>query len=141
MFYNSFAKSVLSYASLLYGIAAKINLMNVENAQHRILRAIFSRRKFDSLNNICYKHKTYIVFELYISELIKEMFKQIRLESPVQFFTPHTCEVSHLLTRRSSRNNIPSKYYRTFVKCYCLENYSRKIYNQVLNMDLIPQTL
>ena len=59
--------------------------MKVKNAQRRILRAIFFRQNFDSLDNIWYEHKFQAVFELYISELIKEMFKQIRLESPVLF--------------------------------------------------------
>ena len=115
--------------------------MKVEKAQRRILRAIFFRRKFDSLNNIWYEHKIQTVFEMYISELIKEMFKQIRLESPVQFFTPYACKESHLPTRGSSRNNSPSKYYRTVVKRKCLENSFRKIYNYLLNLDLIPQNL
>ena len=77
----------------------------------------------------------------YISEWIKEMFKQIRLESPVQFFTPYACKESHLPTRGSSRNNIFSKFYRTVVKRKCLENSFRKIYNYLLNLDLIPQNL
>ena len=62
MFYNSFAKSVLSYALISYGTAAKTNLMKVENAQRRILRAIFFRRKFDSLYKIWYGHKIQTVF-------------------------------------------------------------------------------
>ena len=78
---------------------------------------------------------------MYISQLINEMFKQIRLESPVHFFTPHTCKESHLPTRGSSRNNIPSKYYRTVVKRKCLENSYWKIHNYLLNLDFIPQNL
>ena len=101
----------------------------------------FFRRKFDSLNIIWYEHKIQTVFEMYISELIKEMFKQIKLESPVQFFTPYICKDSHLPTRGSSRNTIPSKYYRTVVKRKCLENSFRKIYNYLVNLDLIPQNV
>ena len=44
LFYNLFVKSVISYALISYGTAAKINLMKVENAQLRILRAIFLKR-------------------------------------------------------------------------------------------------
>ena len=105
------------------------------------LEPFFSWRKFDSLNNIWYEHKIQTVFEMYISEFIKEMFKQVRLESPVQFFTPYTCKESHLPTRGSSRNNIPSKDYRTVVKRKCLENSFRKFYNYLLNLDLIPQNV
>ena len=65
--------------------------MKVENAQRRILRAIFFRRKFDSLKNIWYEQKIQTVFEMYLTQLIKERFKQIKLESPVQVFTPLKC--------------------------------------------------
>ena len=131
----------MSYTLILDETAAKTNLMKNENAQRRILRAIFFRQNFDSLDNIWYEHKIQTVFEMYISELIKGMFKQIRLESPVLFFTPHTYKESHLPTRGSSRKKIPSNYYRTVVKRKCLENSFRKIYNYLLNLDLIPQNL
>ena len=45
MFYSSFAKSAISYALILYRTAAKTNLMKVENAQRRILRAILFQAK------------------------------------------------------------------------------------------------
>ena len=117
--YNSFAKSDISYALMLFGTAAKTNPKEVEKKRKLkriILRAVYSRRKLDSLNHIWYQQKIPIVFEMYVSELIKKMFNQIRLDSPVQFFLPHTSKVSHLLTCGSSRNNIPSKCYRTVVK-------------------------
>ena len=41
MFYNSFAKSRICYALLIYGSAAKTNLSKMEKAQRRILRANF----------------------------------------------------------------------------------------------------
>ena len=44
MFYNLFAKYVISYALILYGTAAKTNLMKVENAQRRFLGAIFQAK-------------------------------------------------------------------------------------------------
>ena len=40
-FYNSYAKSVISYGLIFYGRAAKTNLQNIEMAQRRIIRAIF----------------------------------------------------------------------------------------------------
>ena len=138
-FYNSFAKFVQNFALILYENAAKTHLMKVENAQRRILRATFFRRKFDSLNNTWYKHKNQTVSEMFISELIKEMFKQIRLEFPVQCFTPYSCKKSHFPNYGSSRTNNPSKYYRTVVKRKCLENSFQKGYNYMLNLDLVPQ--
>ena len=43
MFYNSFAKSIISYGILTFGSRAKDHLYKIKNAQRRILRAIFSR--------------------------------------------------------------------------------------------------
>ena len=40
-FYNSFAKSIISYGILIYLSAAKDQRYKIENAQRRILRAIF----------------------------------------------------------------------------------------------------
>ena len=42
MFYNSFAKSTISYGIMTYGSAAKENLYKIEKAQRRILQAFFS---------------------------------------------------------------------------------------------------
>ena len=44
MFYNSFAKSIITYELLLYGTAYKTNMTKIEAVQRRIIRAIFSRK-------------------------------------------------------------------------------------------------
>ena len=76
MFYNSFAKSIISYGILTYGSAAKSNLYNIEKAQRRILRAIFFRNKYDSVGFIFERNKISTVFEIYLIELFAEVFKQ-----------------------------------------------------------------
>ena len=58
---------------LIYGSTAKTNLSKIEKAQRGIPRAIFSRR-----NSIPYM----TVFELFIVENIKELFKQVMFEAP-----------------------------------------------------------
>ena len=45
MFYNSFARSIISYGILVYGSAAKTNLKKIENAQRKIIRAIFFQKE------------------------------------------------------------------------------------------------
>ena len=45
MFYNSFAKSIICYGLIVYGSASKTNLKKIENAQRRILRAIFFKKE------------------------------------------------------------------------------------------------
>ena len=44
MFYISFAKSIICYGLIVYGSAAKSNLKKIENAQRRILRAVFFKK-------------------------------------------------------------------------------------------------
>ena len=44
MFYNSFAKSIITYGLLLYGTAYKTNMTKIEAVQRRILHAIFSNK-------------------------------------------------------------------------------------------------
>ena len=44
MFYNSFAKSIITYGILLYGTAYKSNMTKIEAVQRRILRAFFFKK-------------------------------------------------------------------------------------------------
>ena len=83
-FYNSFAKSIIMYGILVYGSAAKTNLIKIEKAQRRNLNAIFFMQRTDSLREIFAKEDFLTVFEMFLVELIKELFKQIRLKSPSQ---------------------------------------------------------
>ena len=50
LFHNSFAKSIILYGILVYCSAAKTNLVKIEKAQRRILRAIFFMHRTDSLS-------------------------------------------------------------------------------------------
>ena len=69
MFYNSFAKSVICYGLLIYGTGANSNLKKIEMAQRRTLRAVFFKKKYDSLENILVQNKPFSVFELFLVEL------------------------------------------------------------------------
>ena len=75
-FYESYAKSVITYGLLVYGSARKSNLEEIEMAQRRIIRAIFFPKKY-----------VLTVFELYVNETFCEVFPQIQSESPVTFLS------------------------------------------------------
>ena len=85
MFYNSFVKSIICYGLIVYGSATKTNLKKIENAQRRILRAIFYKKKFDSLRDILLDNKIFTVYELYTLEIVKELFEQVRNETAVHY--------------------------------------------------------
>ena len=64
LFYNCFAKSIVFYDRLIYGSAVKTNFQKkIECAQRRILIAIFSEKKIDSMVTVLSDHKIPNVFD------------------------------------------------------------------------------
>ena len=141
MFYNSFAKSVICYGLIVYGSAAKTNLKKIENAQRRILRAIFFKNKFDSLRDILLDNKIFTVYELYTLEIVKELFKQLRNESAVQYLEIPNVSDAIMTTRWRAKGLFSTTYSRTVTKRKSLENTLRKTYNWLKWMDLIPNDI
>ena len=86
LFYNAYVKSIINYGLLVYGRAAKTNLERIELAQRRIIRAIFFKRKYDSLQEIIHKHRIFTVFELFVVEVFNEVFRQLTSKSPLSCF-------------------------------------------------------
>ena len=141
LFYNSFAKSIIMYGILVYGSAAKTNLVKIEKAQRRILRAIFFMQRTDSLSEIFTKEGVLTVFELFLVELIKELFKQIRLESPSQLLNLGSMPENIHLTRFRRKQLLPSIYCRTTLKRKSLTNSLRIAHNWLMELKLIPMNL
>ena len=131
MFYNSFAKSIICYELIVCGSAAKTNLKKIENAQRRILRAIFFKKKFDSLRD----NKIFTVYELYTLEIVKELFKQLRNESAVQYLEIPSVTDAIMTTRWRAKGLFSTTYSRTVTKRKSLENTLRKTYNWLKWMD------
>ena len=90
MVYNSSAKSVITYGLSVYRNTSKNDLEKIDRVQRIIIRAIFSRKKIVSLGITLIDNKTHTVYELYVIELVKELFKQIRSESPLQYIIPQS---------------------------------------------------
>ena len=93
MYYNSFAKSVITYGLLVYRNTSKQNLEKIDRVQRKIIRAIFFKKKYESLGLTLFDNKIHTVYELYVIELVKELFKQIRSESPLQYIIPQSLAV------------------------------------------------
>ena len=77
MFYNSYAKSLINYRIIAYGATAKTNLSKIEMAQRRIMRAIFFKKKMDSITDVLREKRNLTVYELYFAELLKELISPI----------------------------------------------------------------
>ena len=142
MFYNSFAKSVICYGLLIYGTGAKNNLKKIEMAQRRILRAIFFKKKYDSLENILGQNKIFTVFELYLVELVKELFRQLQSQSPTNFLPEmNSIAVKKHVTRSKMKGFLPIIRGRTLMKRKCLQNALCKSYNWLTQLNLLPTNI
>ena len=125
------------YVFLVYGSAAKTNLEMLKNAQRRIIRAIFFKQKQHSLTDIIDTYHIHTVFDLYVLEVFKEVFKQIRLESPLHFLQVEK-EQTKLKNRFSEKGLLPKAYCRTVTKQKSIEYTLRKAYNWLKVHNLIP---
>ena len=58
----------------------------------------FSKKRFESIAYLFLENKVLIVFELYMEELVKELFKQLRNETPQKCFPEKIVEKNKLTT-------------------------------------------
>ena len=139
MFYDSFAKSVITYGLLVYGNTSKQNLEKIDRVQRKIIRAIFFRKKYESLGLTLIDNKIYTVYELYVIELVKELFKQIRSESPLQYIIPQSLAVIKKQTRWSLRGLFPPSISKTTKNKKSLANLLKKTCNWLKQLNLLPE--
>ena len=107
IFYNSYANSVINYGISAYGATAKTNLSKIELAQRRIMRTIFFKKKMDSITDVLRETGILTVFELYLEELLKELFRQLRSEAP-NTYLPETLKSNSTNTRGKTKGILPS---------------------------------
>ena len=141
MFYNAYAKSIITYGLLIYGAAAKPNLSRIESVQRRILRAIFFRKRQDSLQEILAVNKINTVYELFLNEVVSEVFKEMRSDSPLKLLDFEKLPKSNTTTRWNSKGVFAPIASRTVVKKKCLANSLMKAYNWLTELNLIPPNL
>ena len=137
LFYNAYAKSVICYGLLVYGRAAKTNLTKIEMAQRRIIRAILFKKKFDSLQNILHQTTLNTVFELFIQDVFREIFNQLRSNGTSKL-SKLIAEWKQRKTRGSMKGLLPIPYSRTKSKSKSVEHTLIKGYNWLLQTDLMP---
>ena len=95
----------------------------------------------DSLSEILTKAGVLTVFELFLVDLIKELFKQIRLESPSQLLDLGNIPENIHATMFRRKQLLPSLYYRTTLKRKSLTNSLRIAHHWVMELKLIPMDL
>ena len=137
-FYSSFAESIITYGLLVYGSAAKTNLKKL-SAKRRILRAIFCRNKYESIEQLFEKTNILTVFELYNMEVCREIFKQLKSESPLCF--QDGIDLCQYNTRRKEKGLLPIIFCRTVTRAKSVDNRLRKAYNWLKDRDSIQVDL
>ena len=80
------------------------------------------------------------MFELYIVEELKELFKKLREESPMRLLQPNEPSEQCIRTRRASKGLFPP-YNRTVASRKSLSNSPKKAYNWLTEMNLLPSNL
>ena len=81
------------------------------------------------------------VFELYMEDLVKELFKQLRNETLQKFFREKIVEKNKPTTRCGQKGLFCSTYCRTVVKRKSLENTLRKAFNWLKRMNLLRENI
>ena len=115
IFYNSYAKSLIKYEIIAYGATAKTNLSKIEMAQRKIMTAIFFKKKKDSITDGFREKGILTVYELYLAELLKELFRHFRSEAP-RTYLPEILKSNSTDTRGKTKGLLPSIYSRTLTK-------------------------
>ena len=141
MFYKSFAQPRKTYGLLVYCSAAATNLMKIENAQLRIISAIFFRKKIETLSHILEVNNMYTVFELCIVEVLKELFKELRGESLMHLLQPNELSEQCIKTRSASKGLFSPTYNRSFASRKSLSNSLKKAYFCLSEMNLLPSNV
>ena len=76
-----------------------------------------------------------------MEELVKELFKQLRNETPQKFFSEKVAEKNKSTTRWSQKGLFSSTYCRTVVKRKSLEKTLRKAFNWLKWMNFHPENI
>ena len=82
------------------------------------------------------------VFKLYIVEVLKELFKQLRYEKPVHYLQEKSYYKNEgIMTRSKTKGLLQPKFCRTNLKKKSMGNLLRIAYNWLEHMSLIPDNL
>ena len=100
----------------------------------------FFKRKFDFVQSIMSKFKLLNIFELYVSEIFREVFLQLPDKSVYKFLNK-----KELLARRVTRNTtkgiLPSKRHHKETGKKSLQRQLRLAHNYAAENNLIPENI
>ena len=86
-------------------------------------------------------NKINTVYELFLNEVVSEVFKEMRFDSPLKLLDFEKLPKSNTTTRWNSKGVFAPIVSRTVVKKKCLANSLMKAYNWLTELNLIPPNL
>ena len=143
MFYNAYAKSIITYGSLVYGAADKTNQSRIESVQRKILRAYelcFSENDKIPCKSTCCEQNQYCL-RVFFNEVVSEVFKKMRSDSPLKLPVFEKLSKSNMTTRWNSKGVFAPIVSRTVVKKKSFTNSSTKAHNWLTEWNLTPPNL
>ena len=76
-FYIAYKIPTIFHGILIYGNTSLSHLTEIMKLQKRILRAIFFKRRYESIKVILNENKLLTVFDLYFCEMFKYLFMEL----------------------------------------------------------------
>ena len=93
------------------------------------------------MESVCADNKVLTVFELFLVEILEELFRQLKCESPRTLLQPNENPYPNYQTRLRKKNMFTPVYSRTVTNKKSLTNCLGKAHNWLLNLDLVPFSL
>ena len=138
-FYHAYVTSVIKYGLLNYGSTRKTHLKNIYKAHRRIIRAIFFKKPQNSLCEILTRYTIFNIDELYITEVVNEVLKQLKSNSPCAYLSTNVNYDYNM--RRKAKCLLQTTTHRIVMQEKSLKNALNKCYNWLKANGLIPSTL
>ena len=139
-FYNCYAKPLISYGLIAFGATSKRLLEKIFVMQKRIPKTICFKRKFEHASYILHSFEIDTVFDLYLRQIFKETFNQLRGKTALETFNLETLN-NRRVTRAYVAKTLPSMKTRTQIMQCTWKNVSLKCYNFLKSNELIPDNL
>ena len=121
-------------------VVLKNDLNKILKLQKRIVRAIFFKRKYDSISEKLTEVQVETVFDLYLKFLFNELFCQIRKVSPLDLLNIEKIDNRRHL-RSKTRGILPSVPWHCRVMKFSLSRRLVFAYNYAKENHLIPENI
>ena len=140
IFYNSYAKTAKTYGLLAYRATKKTIFQPIENEPWRIFRAVFHKKPVDSLQEIMANHHLQTIHQFFLSQIVSELFRQTRRNSPFNFLGTILIP-KEVINRRREKGLLPNQSSRTKLRQRFLKISILKLYDWLHSSNLIPYDL